>query len=435
MQAIWAVNLLLSCIFLSLSIAGWRKHAFVLAVANALGVLLVVGFECADYFLAINKFDLLLASSAIGLILFADVKWVWGWTPFFSEQSSLTHVPGALYGVIFFAVNDDDIIRQEIDRFDGLVPKDIRMVLHLYKDGIKTLTERIGDYGQQKFKEVLAWAPCATGYTNLAAALLAQKKYEAAAAQTDAALQLDPANFEAWMNRGVAFDALEKHAEAVDCYKRAGELQPNRWEPHLFQAQSLRRMSHWDAAIEACDKTLAINSESFEAWYLKGLCLYKTMKYEEAKSCFEKSVSLKPDHALAYFNHGNVLLKMHLHEDAAKSYTMALSFQPEYLEALNNRGIAFGKMGKIDDAKSDYEHALRIKSEYHEAWLNLAVAHDVINEKVKALEYYQKYLSMAPSHLQEQISMIKRRVEELSGATELTAHDTSFHPVALSAHG
>lgn len=435
MQAIWTVNLLLSCLFLFLGIWGWRKQAYALATANALGVLLVVGFEFADHFLATDKSDLLLASSAIGLILFADVKWAWEGLPFFSEQISVTNVPSALDGVIFFAINDDDIIRQEIDRYDALVPKDIRKILHLYEDGKKTLTERIDDYGQQKFEEVVAWAPCAVGYTNLAAALLAQKKYEAAAAQTDAALHLNLANFEAWMNRGLALDALEKHTEAADCYRHAAELQSNRWEPPLFQAQSLRRMSQWDAAIEACEKTIALNSEKLEAWYLKGLCLYKTTKYEEAKSCFEKSFSLKPDYAPAYFNHGNVLLKMNLYVEAVESYTKALSFQPDYLEALNNRGIAYGKLEKIDDARRDYEEVIRIKPDYHEAWLNLAVAYDVINEKLKALEYYQKYLSMAPAHLQEQISMIKQRVDELSSKSDLTAHDASFHPVELSAHG
>jgi tetratricopeptide (TPR) repeat protein len=435
MQAIWTVNLLLSCLFLSLAIVGWRKHAYALATANALGVLLVVGFELVDYYLSTNKSDLLLASSAIGLVLFADVKWAWEGLPFLSERNSQSRVSSAPDGATFFVINDDDIFHREIDRIGGLMPKNRRTVLRLYQGGKKALTAGLNDHGQRKFEEVIALAPCAVGYTNLAAALLAQKKYDAAVIQADAALRLGPANFEGLMNRGAALDALERYVEAVDCYKQAAELQPNRWAPHLFQAQSLRRLSRWDAAIEACEKVLAIDSENLEAWYLKGLCLYKIMKYEEAKSCFEKSLSLKPDHALAHFNHGNVLLKMHLYAEAVESYTKALSLQPEYLEALNNRGIALGKLGNIDGAKRDYEHALRIKSDYHEAWLNLAVAHDVVNEKTKALEYYQEYLSIAPPHLQEQILLIKRRVEELSSKTAPAAHDASFHPVELSAHG
>jgi len=64
-----------------------------------------------------------------------------------------------------------------------------------------------------------------------------------------------------------------KVEEALDCYKRALEIEPN----YVY------------------------------GWYSRGLTLLSCKRYEECLYCFEKVVELNPSHELSWFNRGFAL--------------------------------------------------------------------------------------------------------------------------------
>lgn len=68
---------------------------------------------------------------------------------------------------------------------------------------------------------------------------------------------------EDWTNKGNALDDQKKYEEAIKCFDKLIELDPN----------------------------------NARVWYYKGVLLYKLGKYEEAIKCFDKTLQINPNYA------------------------------------------------------------------------------------------------------------------------------------------
>jgi Flp pilus assembly protein TadD len=88
---------------------------------------------------------------------------------------------------------------------------------------------------------------------------------EKALAACEEAVRAKPDDAEAWYNKGVALDNLQRTEEALHSYNKALELDP----------------------------------EYPQAWEKKGVALDKLNRSEEALQCFEEALKLKPDYAQA----------------------------------------------------------------------------------------------------------------------------------------
>ena len=69
---------------------------------------------------------------------------------------------------------------------------------------------------------------------------LAQKRYEAALAPLHTASEIDPANTDVWIDRGLALHHLGRTDEALQSLDRALALDPNQQQAHDLRAQVLR---------------------------------------------------------------------------------------------------------------------------------------------------------------------------------------------------
>jgi tetratricopeptide (TPR) repeat protein len=81
----------------------------------------------------------------------------------------------------------------------------------------------------------------------------------------DKAIELNPLNYIAWMNKGLIFKKLEMQEEAVMCYDKAIQIKPN--YPN--------------------------------SWINKGVLLGCIGKIREAIDCFDKVLELAPENELA----------------------------------------------------------------------------------------------------------------------------------------
>ncbi|PKL66317.1 MAG: hypothetical protein CVV28_11600 [Methanobacteriales archaeon HGW-Methanobacteriales-1] len=80
----------------------------------------------------------------------------------------------------------------------------------------------------------------------------------------------------AYINKGLAFTQLDKNFEALDCL----------------------------------DKSLNIDSENGDAWFLKGVVLVELQRFDEALKCYDKSLILKPGFELAVNARRDILSKI-----------------------------------------------------------------------------------------------------------------------------
>ena len=85
--------------------------------------------------------------------------------------------------------------------------------------------------------------------------------------------------------------------EAVACYRRALELQPDYAEAHSNLGNVLRDQGKLDEAIACCRRALELKPDFAEAHYNLGVAFKDQGKLDEAVACCRRAVELKPDFA------------------------------------------------------------------------------------------------------------------------------------------
>ena len=70
---------------------------------------------------------------------------------------------------------------------------------------------------------------------------------------------------EAWKNKGIAFDMLKKYKEAIRCFDKVLEIDPNCVDTWNNKGITLRKLKRYNKAIRCYDKVLNIDSKCMNA--------------------------------------------------------------------------------------------------------------------------------------------------------------------------
>ena len=82
---------------------------------------------------------------------------------------------------------------------------------------------------------------------------------------------------------------------------------------------------------------------------------------------------------------------------AAGNYRKAAEYSPRNGDIHYNAGVEFLKLNQFTEAEKAFQYAAALNPRDKDAYYNLGVLYDEqLNDKDKALEYYLRYLSLAP---------------------------------------
>ena len=129
------------------------------------------------------------------------------------------------------------------------------------------------------------------------------------------------------LQKAIAFHQSGKLAEAEK--QITGLLEDFPKMPHLWAHLGTIRLQqgHPTQALEAFDKSLALDDSFSPAWGSRAQTLEKLGRLEEARAGYDRALKAKPE-AWLYFNRGNVLRDLGRLEEALESYGEALKTQP-----------------------------------------------------------------------------------------------------------
>jgi len=254
---------------------------------------------------------------------------------------------------------------------------------------------------------------------------------------------------------------LEKNNEAIECYGKAIEINPNladAWKDVGFVLKDSRKNKEaircFDKAIECFDKNLKKGSKEVLDWYGKGHALSELDKYDEAIEHFNKAIELNPQSINALNQKGKILylqgrhdeavecydaiLKMEENEDvyffrgqskcALKDYTGALedfhkvSDQfPFYDEKITSIGQCYYELGLYEDAETHYLKAIKVNPKLARAYYKLAALY--ISEK----KYDRARIQLETClKIDRNFSEARNAINRLDGAGERDWYDWWF---------
>lgn len=150
-----------------------------------------------------------------------------------------------------------------------------------------------------------------------------------ALAQLEQALREDPDNHELLKNLGNACKAVGKFERAVDCYRRALEINPAYISARYNLGLVLHQMHRVEDAEAQFRLLLEFDPRDAEALFHLGALLSTQLRYAEAVRTFRDALHLAPEDANLWMALGETHTLQRALDQGLRCYEKALSLQPD----------------------------------------------------------------------------------------------------------
>lgn len=219
-----------------------------------------------------------------------------------------------------------------------------------------------------------------------------------AAEQYKKSVAIDPANYGVWKNL-LSVYLQEQQADSIVKYsEKALRLFPNQAQLHFLNALGYNYKKDYTKAINAVNRAIDMipeeNKSELSDMYGTLADIYNnTKQYELSDENFDKALKLIPDNASTLNNYSYYLSERNTRlDEAEKMSKRSLELAPDQPTFLDTYGWIMYKKGNYKKAKEYIEKAIN-KEEAKASgtlWDHLGDISYKLNEKDKALEYWQK---------------------------------------------
>ncbi|WP_213736038.1 sulfotransferase [Bradyrhizobium sp. dw_411] len=202
--------------------------------------------------------------------------------------------------------------------------------------------------------------------------------------------------FDAFHLLAVVQSRLGKNDAALANYDRALKVQPDHAEALSNRGVTLHELKRFEEALANHDRALAVRPNYPEALCHRGVTLHELKRFEEALASYDRALTVRQDYAEALSNRGVTLREMNRFEEALESYHHAIKVQPDYAGAHNNLGLGLRELGRLTEARVAFKRAIELAprrakyqrdlaeiTRYVEGGLDLAALEKLVNDSAQ----------------------------------------------------
>ena len=244
----------------------------------------------------------------------------------------------------------------------------------------------------------------------------------------DESLIQDPKFADAYNNRGLAYQKIEKIDEAIQDFNKAIELDKKYWEAYYNRAEALFlkgdytnasinlekiaipfkdssfyyvtrgnvkvQLQNTSGATADYEKAIQLNPKNAEAYSNHGYIYFENKEFALAKKDFQKAIQLNPKQDFALNNLAYILANENKNEEALKYINQALAINPSQPYYLNNKGLILIGLDKLEEAREIIEKSIRLDDKNPLAYQNLGLYYEKKGDKIKSKENYDLVKTM-----------------------------------------
>lgn len=313
------------------------------------------------------------------------------------------------------------------------------------------LASRGGDLtaAEKHFREAVRAAPLFTeAWINLAATLGMESKVAEAQQAVDAALKLDPSNFQALQLRreltgspqsalaiGLELYKKRDYAKARPQFESALNDRPNDVRVAILLADTDLHLNAAADAVTLLEPLAASNLQNSDFELIYGTALIAMGRQREGLPHVEK-VAESNQNAEAYMIAGQALLAFEEFDQARKDFEAALRINPGLPGIQTQVGIARDKVGDTANAENAFRDALKINADDFQANLYLGAILSQRRELSEAKPYLDRALKLDPndSMARYESAMLKNASGEYEAATAELEQLANAEPEWLEPH-
>jgi len=196
--------------------------------------------------------------------------------------------------------------------------------------------------------------------------------------------------------RGNRYQIQNDPANAILCYQRAIDLNPDFAEAHYNMGNAYQDLNMADQAIGAYQKSLELEPDNINAYNNLGIIRQELADPAAAMQCFQKALDIVPDSARTCYNIARLYSEQGNLTEATWYYQRALKIQPGYAKAFNGLGIVLQECDRFSCSIICFQEALKLKPDYFEAYFNMGVSFQKLGSLKDALRCYDNALTINP---------------------------------------
>ncbi len=170
-------------------------------------------------------------------------------------------------------------------------------------------------------------------------------------------------NEDHWILKGEILNELDDKKEAIKCYSRALEIDPENENYWIRKAFLCSLENDYLCKIESYKKVIELDPSNEEYYNRIGdVYQYNIHDNEKAMEYYNKYLELNPNIAYLWDNKGELEIEMGKYDEALKSFTVFAELTPHNDRALLSKAKIFCELNKFEEAIKCYDAALKIYS-------------------------------------------------------------------------
>lgn len=206
---------------------------------------------------------------------------------------------------------------------------------------------------------------------------------DAALAELQRAVELDPSLAVAYSNIGLIYRRRGEYDKAIENFVEAVRYNPTSFDDTSHLAQLYQFTHRLKDAIRAYLHAIDLRPQDFDANLNLGVCYQRKGDYPQAVKQFEQAIELDANRPHAYVNLGVALASQGKYYEAVRAYKEALERDNHQPEVLVNLAHAYIKQDRLKIGRETLRQAILLDPEF-------AAAHEAMGYCQYLLKDYEK---------------------------------------------
>lgn len=200
-----------------------------------------------------------------------------------------------------------------------------------------------------------------------------------------------PQSYQAYHNRGMAYEEKGDFDKAIADYRRVLELNtPDPSRTLSSRGLAYAKQNQLDKAFSDMNEALKYNPKNVEALNFRGNLFNLAGRKDEAVADYSRALELEPENFSASLNRGMIYLGIGDMDRAIADLSRALKTDPGFEEAFIRRGSAYLRKKEFTKAAADFTAALKLNPVSVSAYRGREAAWFMLKEYGKARDDVKK---------------------------------------------
>ena len=337
-----------------------------------------------------------------------------------------------------FAVQDTETVKASFERAYGFLKSgDAKMAEQLCRTaleefpldgnlrclfGITLMRQGKHKKAERQLRRVTQQYPeFAKAHEELGNARLAMEQPDEALFCFERAVQINPQSASAYMKLAMTLSMLGRSKEADQAYEASFKLEPNR--KALVQAAEHQRAGNWKEAEKIYREVLRLDPDNVDAMRLLATVAAQTNQYGDAVVLLRRAVELKPAFIGAWNDLSVALQRREQFVEAVECSRQATRLGPMQPKSWLILGEALAKNGDRDEAIATYEQGLTIDDQHGPLLSALGNALKTVGRQKDAIAAWEKCIRHYPAFAEVYYSLANLKTYRLSDAQVATMEE------------